>query len=175
MPMGPFTLADEVGLDIGQKVSDILYEAYGERMKPSPVLTEMTEKNWMGKKTDKGFYLHHGKKQSLNPELQSLQKGKETLDEQTILDRAILIMINEASRCLEENVVANAHYLDMAMVMGTGFPAFRGGLLRYADALGIEEIVKRLVDLETCFGERFKASKLLVQMAKKGKMFYTEI
>ncbi len=175
MPMGPFTLADEVGLDIGQKVSEILYEAYGERMKPSPVLTEMTEKNWMGKKTDKGFYLHHGKKQSPNRELQSLQKGKETLDEQSILDRAILIMINEASRCLEEKVVANARYLDMAMVMGTGFPAFRGGLLRYADTLGIAEVVKRLADLEARFGERFKVSKRLVKMAEKGKIFYTDI
>jgi len=175
MPMGPFTLADEVGLDIGQKVSDILYEAYGERMKPSPVLTEMAEKNWLGKKTGKGFYLHHGKKHSFNTELKSMQSGKESLDEQTILDRAILIMINEASRCLEEKVVANAHYLDMAMVMGTGFPAFRGGVLRYADALGIEEVVKRLAVLETRFGERFEASKLLVNMAEKGKIFYAEI
>ena len=175
MPMGPFTLADEVGLDIGQKVSDILYEAYGERMKPSPVLAQMTEKNWLGKKTGKGFYLHHGRKQSFNTELKSLQNGKGTLDEQTILDRAILIMVNEASFCLEEKVVANAHYLDMAMVMGTGFPAFRGGLLRYADAIGIDEIVKRLSELEVRFGERFKASKLLVQMREKGKMFYTEI
>jgi 3-hydroxyacyl-CoA dehydrogenase/enoyl-CoA hydratase/3-hydroxybutyryl-CoA epimerase len=175
MPMGPFTLADEVGLDIGQKVSDILHEAYGERMKPSSVLAQMTEKNWLGKKTGKGFYLHHNRKQSLNMELKSLQKAKKTLDEQTILDRAILIMINEAARCLEEKVVANARYLDMAMVMGTGFPAFRGGLLRYADALGIAEVVKRLADLEVRFGERFKASKLLVQMSEKGKMFYTEI
>jgi len=175
MPMGPFTLADEVGLDIGQKVSGILYEAYAERMKPSPVLTQMVEKNWLGKKTGKGFYLHHGRKYSFNTELKSMQNGKESLDEQTILDRAILIMINEASRCLEEKVVANAHYLDMAMVMGTGFPAFRGGLLRYADALGIEEVVKRLATLETRFGERFEASKLLVNMAEKGKIFYAEI
>ena len=175
MPMGPFTLADEVGLDIGQKVSDILYEAYGERMKPSAVLTAMTEKNWLGKKTGKGFYLHHGRKQSFNTEMKSMQSNKATLDDQIILNRAVLIMVNEASRCLEEKVVANAHYLDMAMVMGTGFPAFRGGLLRYADALGIAEVVKRLAVLETRFGERFKASELLVKMAEKGKIFYTEI
>jgi len=172
MPMGPFTLADEVGLDIGQKVSDILYEAYGERMKPSPVLRKMTEENWLGKKTGKGFYLHKGKKRSLNPKLKSLQSAKETLDKRTILDRAILIMVNEASRCLEEKIVANARYLDMAMVMGTGFPAFRGGLLRYADSLGIPEVVKRLAALEALFGERFEASKLLVKMAEKEQTFY---
>ncbi len=175
MPMGPFTLADEVGIDIGEKVSNILFEAYGERMTPSKVLSQMGEKNWLGKKTGTGFYLHHGKKSTLNDGMKVFQEQNITLKKQTILDRAILIMVNEAARCLEEKVVANAQYLDMAMVMGTGFPAFRGGLLRYADALGIEEVLKRLSELEARFGERFKASKHLVKMAEKGEIFYTGI
>ncbi|SFV59756.1 Enoyl-CoA hydratase / Delta(3)-cis-delta(2)-trans-enoyl-CoA isomerase / 3-hydroxyacyl-CoA dehydrogenase / 3-hydroxybutyryl-CoA epimerase [hydrothermal vent metagenome] len=172
MPMGPFTLADEVGLDIGKKVSDILFESYGERMQPSPLLAQMTEKNWLGKKTGKGFYLHQGKQQTFNTGVQSLQCGKAVLDKQTILDRAILIMVNEASRCLEEKVVANARYLDMAMVMGTGFPAFRGGLLRYADSLGIAEVVKRLSEFETHYSERFRVSGLLLKMLEKKQTFY---
>ncbi len=172
MPMGPFTLADEVGLDIGKKVSDILFESYGERMKPSPLLAQMTEKNWLGKKTGKGFYLHQGKHLTFNTEVQSLQCGKTVLDEQTILDRAILIMVNEASRCLEEKVVANARYLDMAMVMGTGFPAFRGGLLRYADSLGVAEVVRRLSEFETHYSERFRVSGLLLKMLEKKQTFY---
>ncbi|WP_294951448.1 3-hydroxyacyl-CoA dehydrogenase NAD-binding domain-containing protein [Sulfurovum sp.] len=172
MPMGPFTLADEVGLDIGKKVSDILFESYGERMKPSPLLAQMTEKNWLGKKTGKGFYLHQGKQLTFNTEVQSLQCGKTVLDEQTILDRAILIMVNEASRCLEEKVVANARYLDMAMVMGTGFPAFRGGLLRYADSLGVAEVVRRLSEFETHYSERFRVSGLLLKMLEKKQTFY---
>ncbi len=173
LPMGPFTLADEVGLDIGEKVSDILYEAYGERMKPSPILAQLVEKGWLGKKTGQGFYLHQGRKKLLNTEMENLQSKKENLDEQTILDRSILIMVNEAAKCLEEKVVEKAAYLDMAMVMGTGFPAFRGGLLRYADSLGIAEVVKRLSLLESRYGERFAPAKSLLDMAEKGESFYS--
>jgi len=174
MPMGPFTLADEVGIDIGEKVSNILYEAYGERMKPSLVLAQMTGKEWLGKKTGTGFYVHKGKDKAHNDLLLELHAPNPTLDDSTILDRAILIMVNEAARCLEENVVDNAQYLDMAMVMGTGFPAFRGGLLRYADSEGLESIVTRLRKLEAQYGERFTPSKLLVSMVENDERFYSK-
>jgi len=172
MPMGPFTLADEVGIDIGEKVSAILYEAYGERMKPSALLEQMTAKEWLGKKTGTGFYSHKGKAKAHNEHLGKLHTSNPHLEEETILDRCILIMVNEAAKCLEEGVVDNARYLDMAMVMGTGFPAFRGGLLRYADAEGLESIVSRLQKLEKQYGERFSPAGLLVEMASKGEMFY---
>ena len=172
MPMGPFTLADEVGIDIGEKVSFILYEAYGDRMTPSPLLSKMIAKNWLGKKTGKGFYLHGKKEKSFHKELSYLHEKTPSLEENIILDRSILIMVNEAARCLEEAVVANAGYLDMAMIMGTGFPAFRGGLLRYADNEGLANIVARLNILEEKFGERFSPTKSLVEMAKKDEKFY---
>jgi len=172
MPMGPFTLADEVGIDIGEKVSNILYEAYGERMKPASILSYMTEKECLGKKTGKGFYLHEGKNKAHNDHINELHQTKPSLDEHTILDRAILIMVNEAAKCLEEGVVDNAQYLDMAMVMGTGFPAFRGGLLRYADSEGLESIVARLRKLEEEYGERFAPAGLLVEMCEDGERFY---
>jgi 3-hydroxyacyl-CoA dehydrogenase/enoyl-CoA hydratase/3-hydroxybutyryl-CoA epimerase len=95
------------------------------------------------------------------------------LKENVILDRAILIMVNEAAQCLEEGVVDNARYLDMAMVMGTGFPAFRGGLLRYADSEGLESIVARLRKLEEEYGERFTPAESLVEMSANGERFYT--
>ena len=174
MPMGPFTLADEVGIDIGDKVSSILYEAYGERMKPSVLLAQMTDKEWLGKKTGTGFYTHKGKAKAHNDQIGELHTSNSTLEDSTILDRAILIMVNEAARCLEEGVVDNARYLDMAMVMGTGFPAFRGGILRYADAEGLENIVKRLKDLEVKYGERFAPANLLVVLASENKTFYKE-
>ena len=81
-------------------------------------------------------------------------------------------MVNEAARCLEEDVVANARYLDMAMVMGTGFPAFRGGLLRYADSEGLANIVARLGLLKEQFGERFTPAEPLIEMAKNNQTFY---
>lgn len=175
MPMGPFILADEVGIDIGEKVSNILYEAYGERMFPSQILSTMVEKKWLGKKTGRGFYLHKKRKRSVNDLLNVLQRHGTALEEGVIRDRAILIMVNEAARCLEEKVVANARYLDMAMVMGTGFPAFRGGVLRYADSRGAADIVVTLKNLEEQFGDRFAPTSLLVKMAEEDKMFYKEV
>ncbi len=177
MPMGPLTLVDTVGVDVGEKVSNILHEAYGERMPTSPILTQMIENGWLGKKSGLGFYDHQNKKPTVNPEIINLQNrqeenAEEKLDKNIILDRAILMMINEASRSLEEGVVDNARYLDMAMVMGTGFPAFRGGLMRYADARSIANVVGRLEELQALYGERFKPSDILVEMDKKGKKFY---
>ena len=172
MPMGPFTLADEVGIDIGEKVSAILHEAYGDRMTPSPLLGKMIEKGWLGKKTGKGFYLHDKKDKIYHKNMSKLHEVSPSLSDNIILDRAILIMVNEAVRCLEEGVVDNARYLDMAMVMGTGFPAFRGGLLRYADAEGLANIVARLNVLEEKYGERFSATKSLVEMVKNDEIFY---
>ncbi|HFD14099.1 MAG TPA: fatty-acid oxidation protein subunit alpha [Epsilonproteobacteria bacterium] len=172
MPMGPFTLADEVGIDIGDKVSTILHDAYGSRMTPSSVLERMLKKGWLGKKMGTGFYTHKGKNKSYNSEMTALQYGHKTLEDNTILDRAVLIMVNEAAKCLEEGVVDNAQYLDMAMVMGTGFPAFRGGLLRYVDSEGLESVVARLKGLEEQYGERFAPADSLLEMAENNQKFY---
>ncbi len=172
MPMGAFTLIDTVGVDVGEKVANILHNAYGERMFTTPLMTKMLEKGWLGAKSKKGFYDYSSKKPKLNSEVNSLQYGRVELDDEVILDRAILTMINEASRCLEEKVVDNARYLDMAMVMGTGFPAFRGGLMRYTDSLGIRNVVERLNDFSTRYGDRFAPSELLVRMAEEGELFY---
>ena len=86
----------------------------------------------------------------------------------------MFIMINEASRVLEEGMIKNASYLDMAMVMGTGFPPFRGGILRYADSLGIEKVYSTLKKLEDNYGSRFAPSELIVSMFNDSKNFYEE-
>lgn len=172
MPMGPFTLADEVGLDVGYKVAKVLEEAYGERMKVSSILDRVYQQmQLLGKKSGKGFYIH-GKKREANAEVKKLVYSKRQFDEKEIVDRALLIMINEAAMCLQEGIVDNAQYLDMAMVMGTGFPPFRGGLLRYADAVGIDSIVITLESLAKNHGIRFEPAKLLLDMAKENKTFY---
>ncbi len=180
MPMGPFVLADVVGIDVGVKVSHSLFEAYGERMRVADVLDEIynNHKELLGKKSGKGFYIHPESQENREIEaiLTTVRKAKNLhpiyLHDAEILDRCILTMVNEAAKCLEENVVKNARYLDMAMIMGAGFPAFRGGVLRYADSRGIAEIVKRLEELNKKHGVRFEISKLLVEMAKDGRKFY---
>ncbi len=173
MPMGPFVLADEVGLDVGYKVAKVLEDAYGERMKVSSILDRVYQQmQLLGKKSGKGFYIHGSKKREVNEEVVKLVFSKRRFDEQEIIDRALLIMINEAAMCLEEGIVENAQYLDMAMVMGTGFPPFRGGLLRYADSLGAQNVVMTLESLSKNHGMRFEPAKLLRDMAKNNKTFY---
>jgi len=181
MPMGPFILADVVGIDVGVKVAYSLQEAYGERMKVSDILDEIyhNHKDLLGKKSGKGFYFH-GIKNRVNSEigtiLSSLHKQKNIhqtyIKDSEIIDRCILTMVNEAAKCLEENVVKNARYLDMAMIMGTGFPAFRGGVLRYAESCGIENVVNKLQTLNEKHGKRFEVSKLLLKMAQSRQKFY---
>jgi len=174
MPMGPFVLADEVGLDVGYKVAKVLEDAYGERMKVSDILDRVYHQlNLLGKKAGKGFYIHGVKKREVNEEVKALVFSKRNFDEKEIIDRAMLIMINEAAMCLEEGIVDNAQYLDMAMIMGTGFPPFRGGLLKYADSLGLDSIVISLKALAKNHGLRFEPAKLLLSMAKNNETFYT--
>ena len=175
MPMGPFTLIDTVGVDVGESVSKILHNAYGERIQPSPLMKQMVEKRWLGKKTKKGFYDYAAKEVVPNLELLAFASGSASISQEGVVNRAILIMINEASRCLEENVVDNARYLDMAMVMGTGFPAFRGGLMRYADEIGAAKIVKSLRELQAALGDRFAPSQLLLAMEKNNTNFYGDL
>ena len=89
-----------------------------------------------------------------------------------IVDRVMLAMVNEASRCLQEKVVDSRKHLDMAMILGIGFPPFRGGLLRYADAIGIDKIVERLQYLSHRYGDRFAPSAYLQDLARSHRGFY---
>ena len=186
MPMGPFILADVVGIDVGVKVSHSLQEAYGERMRVADILDEIynNHKELLGKKTGEGFYLHSKNEKSkprLNNKilaiLSNLRKIKSIkefyISDSEITNRCILTMVNEAAKCLEEGVVRNARYLDMAMILGSGFPAFRGGVLRYADSLGIKNVVIRLQEFERKYGKRFEVSKLLLEMDAKNQKFYS--
>jgi 3-hydroxyacyl-CoA dehydrogenase/enoyl-CoA hydratase/3-hydroxybutyryl-CoA epimerase len=178
MPMGPFVLADVVGIDVGVKVAHSLHEGYGERMKVADVLDEiyLNHKELLGKKSGRGFYVE----KNVNPEIDGILnvvRQRKNIHqtyfyEYAIIDRCILTMVNEAAKCLEENVVKNVRYLDMAMIMGAGFPAFRGGVLRYADSRGIAKIVAKLQELNQKHGARFEVSKLLLEMAKKNQKFY---
>lgn len=179
MPMSPFILADEVGNDVGYKVSKAFEQAYGSRMSAPKIVTAMYEHKLLGKKSGKGFYIYekNGKKRP-NPEVEKLRQGvavgnvSKDLNDTIIRERIFFIMINEAARCLEENVIENPSYLDMAMIMGIGFPPFRGGLLRYADSLGVGYVVDQLKRFQEQYGERFAPSGRLLEMAKQNKGFY---
>ena len=184
LPMGPFVLADTVGIDVGVKVAKSLEEGYGDRMKVAEILHEIhhNHKNLLGKKSNLGFYKydHDGKIVGVNNQIYEIldnikdkySKPTFTDNDSIIVERCILTMINEASKCLEENVVKNARYLDMAMILGTGFPPFRGGILRFADKLGINEVVKKLQEFKAQYGARFEIANLLIKMSENNQKFY---
>lgn len=176
MPMGPFTLIDEIGVDIGFKVAKILEEAFGERMRVAKIFEMANKKGLFGKKIGKGFYIHQKKKRVFNKEINELltddRKTSNKLDRDMIQDRLFFLMINEASRCLEDSVCQRPSDVDVGMIFGTGFPAFRGGLLRYADKTGISKITDRLSQFSKKYGEKYSPSKLLLELARSGKGFY---
>ena len=178
MPMGPIRLADEVGLDTAAKVAKILHNAFGARAQASAFSETMAKAGYLGKKNDKGFYIYEqGKPTGLNPELEPLAAKYRTargnnLTDAELVQRMIYPMINEAALALEEKVVRTPGEVDLGMIMGTGFPPFRGGLLRHADS----ETPRRIVDALEKFsvaggGERVKPNSALKTIAAKGGFY----
>ncbi|MEK7414144.1 MAG: 3-hydroxyacyl-CoA dehydrogenase NAD-binding domain-containing protein, partial [Planctomycetota bacterium] len=172
MPMGPFALCDEIGLDVGYKVAKILGTAYGERMAVPEVLRRIYEDlHLTGAKGGKGFYLGKSKDGKVNPEVATIlpaRRGAVPTDSE-ILDRCLLMWINEAARCLAEGVVASGELCDLAMLMGTGFPPSRGGPIHEANTRGVSVVVERLRALAERHGPRFTPCDYLVTHARDRK------
>ena len=175
MPMGPMALLDEVGIDVAAKVAVILTEAFGDRMTKSTVVEKLYADGRYGKKNGKGLYQYeNGKRKGPDPAVYQVLgiRSPHPADAKQVVERMVLAMINEAALILDEKLVASAGELDLAMIMGTGFPPFRGGLLRYADALGTPYILGRLDELSTNVGPRFRASEPLKRLAANDGKFY---
>ena len=178
MPMGPLRLLDEIGLDVADKVSHILGAAFGDRVDPAGVLEAMVAGGRVGKKGGLGFYRYRDGAVTPDPAVYPLadrpSRDVITAGPDAWRERMPLARINEAARCLEEAVVESPAQVDLAMIMGTGFPPFRGGLLRHADALGLPVVEARLRALAQAHGARFEPCALLVRMAADGYVFRPE-
>ena len=176
MPMGPLRLLDEVGLDVSRHAGQVMFEAFGERMKPAPPLVALEKSKRLGKKGGVGFYTYeNGKEKEIDQSIYSelaIPKAGSTISEQDIQQRAVFVMINEAARILEDKIVATPGDVDLGMIMGTGFPPFRGGLLKYADKVGLPKIVNELERYQKQYGERFAPAPLLKQKAAAQETFY---
>lgn len=175
MPMGPMALLDEVGLDVAGKVAHVMFEALGERLAEPPLMKSIQELKLLGKKGGKGIYTYdeEGKAAGVNPDLQACLKADvRKLQKSQIQDRLVLLMLNEAVRCLEENVVIEPSQLDLALIFGIGFPPFIGGILRYADHQGIRLLCDKLELLAQVNGERYAPCLLLREMARRREKFY---
>ena len=174
MPMGPFEVVDEVGIDVAHKVAGVLSKAFPQRMTPSPALEALLAKGRLGRKSGLGFYRHRGRKREADPavrQLLGLTRERRASSPEVLSDRMVLAMINECARCLEEQVVADAGRIDLALIFGAGFPPFRGGPLRHADSLGLPKVHARLIALQAEKGERFTPSVLLAKLAAEGGSF----
>jgi 3-hydroxyacyl-CoA dehydrogenase / enoyl-CoA hydratase / 3-hydroxybutyryl-CoA epimerase len=152
MPQGPFALMDRVGIDLAVEVGNHLMAAFGERLTfPDWDWSGVfLEEGRLGEKSGAGFYRYeNGRRQDPDPDVPrrlglANRKPRGERTPTAWVDRLLLPMVNEAARCLEEEVVATAGDLDVAVLLGLGFPAVRGGLCRWADQRGLEEIVNAL-------------------------------
>jgi len=179
-PVGPITLLDEVGIDVGTKIAPILAEAFGDRMLPPKLFEKLQEDDRKGKKNKRGFYNYHSKnafskgKKEVDPSVYKLLgvTPNSTMSEEDISQRCLLQMVNESVMCLQEGILTSARDGDIGAIFGLGFPPFLGGPFRYVDSVGVDKIVSQLNFLQEKYGERFKPAKLLVDMAEKGERFY---
>jgi 3-hydroxyacyl-CoA dehydrogenase/enoyl-CoA hydratase/3-hydroxybutyryl-CoA epimerase len=179
MPMGPFALMDEVGLDVCVKVLKIFKKAFGDRVEMAACMDALAKSDRLGKKNGKGFYTYDadGKRQGVDSsiyEALGLKSPSSPLTNKECIERGVFAMVNECSRALiEDKIVETPHEVDLAMIMGTGFPPFRGGLLKYADSVGLTYIETQLAEYAVQRNAaRLRPANPLKDLAKANKKFY---
>lgn len=172
-PTGPLALLDEVGIDVGAHVSQVLGQAFGDRLSTASAISRMVEAGRLGRKSKLGFYDYSGKKKKPDPSVYALRDAApQRWPRDLIARRLALSFVNEAIRCLEERVIASPRDGDVGAVMGIGFPPFLGGPFRYADAQGAAELLTLLEQLRRAYGPQFEPAPLLRRMAAEGTTFY---
>jgi len=178
-PMGPAYLMDVVGIDTGYHCAGVLAEGYPDRMSmiEGDVIEKFYQNKNFGQKTGSGFYTYgvdkkgKPKKEFVEGVFDLIGKPSKQYEDQEIVERMMLPLIFEVARCLDEGIVATAEEADMALLYGIGFPPFRGGALKYADEIGLANIVamaEKYQSLGTCYEvpASFKA------MAANNQTFY---
>jgi len=181
-PVGPITLIDEVGIDVGAHISSgdlaTLFEKRGA--KSNDLLKRMEVKGFKGKKNKKGFLMYDektGKKVrgKINPDIKEFFPTKSNnITAKEIQQRMAMMMVNEAVLCLEEGIIEKPLDGDIGAIFGLGFPPFRGGPFRYVDYEGFENILSLLKSLEEKHGARFKPAGLLEKYINENKKFYED-
>ncbi len=179
-PVGPITLLDEVGIDVGEKVGKILHAAFGDRMAPPEALHAVVAAGRLGRKNGKGFYLYgaggKGKEKKVDETVYDLVPGGRTrkpFPAGEIRDRIALQMVNEAIHCLGEGILRSPRDGDIGAIFGLGFPPFLGGPFRWADELGTKALLEKLEALRARHGERFAPAPLLVERGRAQRPFHS--
>jgi len=182
-PVGPLTLIDEVGIDVGAHVAEILGKMFAHRgVTPSDAMKRMSEEGYKGRKNRKGFYHYPGesegkrKKKEVNLNAYQFFGGgsRKQHNPAEIQNRLTLVMANEAAHCLQEGILSSPRDGDIGAIMGLGFPPFLGGPFRYIDNLGAAKALSTLEELEKQHGARFTPAQVIRDHAAQGKRFYQD-
>jgi 3-hydroxyacyl-CoA dehydrogenase / enoyl-CoA hydratase / 3-hydroxybutyryl-CoA epimerase len=177
-PVGPIALFDEVGIDVGAHVAGVLSETFESRdAKTSKKAEELVEAGYKGRKNKKGFYTYgpdSKKKKEINEDIYKFFGGpkRTSFKDTEIQQRLILMMVNEAVYCLQENILEKASDGDLGAILGLGFPPFLGGPFRYIDRVGAGEIIKQMETLQGEHGVRFQPADLLMEKEENRELFY---
>ncbi|WP_447471748.1 fatty acid oxidation complex subunit alpha FadB [Vibrio harveyi] len=181
-PMGPAYLLDVVGIDTAHHAQAVMAQGFPERMgkQGRDAIDALFEADKYGQKNGNGFYSYtidrKGKpkktfSEEILPVLADVCADKQDFDDQTIIQRMMIPMINEVVLCLQEGIIATPQEADMALVYGLGFPPFRGGVFRYLDSVGIAEFVAMAKQYSE-LGAMYQVPQMLIDMAAKGESFY---
>ncbi|MBV9279936.1 MAG: enoyl-CoA hydratase/isomerase family protein [Chloroflexi bacterium] len=174
-PVGPLALMDEVGLDVGAHVAEVLQGAFGDRFSPSSSVRRMAESGRLGRKGKLGFYDYSGRKKKPDAAVYAFRQfPAQSIPRDLIQRRLVLALIDEAARCLDEGIIASPRDGDVGAILGFGFPPYLGGPFRYADSLGIPSVVEQLRQMEYAYGPLFTPAPVLERLAADGKRFYEE-
>ncbi|HUG52211.1 MAG TPA: fatty acid oxidation complex subunit alpha FadJ [Vicinamibacteria bacterium] len=176
-PVGPITLLDEVGIDVGAKVAKVLHHAFGDRMTPPESMVRVVEEGRQGRKNGRGFYRYDakGKRQGADTTVYALLPSgaeRKHVEPREIQERLAFAFLSEAVLCLQEGILRSPRDGDVGAIFGLGFPPFLGGPFRYLDHLGPRFAVEVLERLRARHGERFAPARLLSDHAREGRTFY---
>ena len=176
MPMGPIALQDFVGLDTAYYAGNVMLKAYSDRAVAVPIIADLVKAGRLGQKSGAGFRAYDAKGKArpdpaVAPFLERHRTGDHVPTAAEITDRLFLAMLLEAIRVLDEGIVRDPADVDMGLILGIGFPPFRGGILRWADTEGPSRIVEKLAPYGT-LGARFAPPESLKAKAAAGGRFY---
>ncbi len=174
-PVGPVTLLDEVGIDVGAKVAKVMHKHFGARFEPPGSMARVVEDGRCGRKNGRGFYAYDGKKKRPDETVYALLPGgaaRRPLEARVIQERLCFAFLNEAALCLQEGILRSPRDGDVGAVFGLGFPPFLGGPFRHLDRLGPRFAAEVLERLRAAHGERFAPAPLLLDHAREGKAFH---
>ena len=176
MPMGPLRLLDEVGLDVALQIARTLAARFGDHFKVPESLVALAIAGFLGRKSGSGFYTYAASTPAPSPHAAELARHPtgRAIPRAELQQRMVLVMVNEAARCLDEQVAADPADVDFAMITGTGFAPFRGGPLRYADSVGAAKICSTMQGLADSGTPHLTPCGLLKQMAAESRRFYPD-